>query len=305
MSLLWTLQWQAILLLFYLRFYDPFCMCDKVNIPYYIDNKKKHEHTLHYFPRQSTLVCDVCALEGGSEYLYVCLLCDFIVHKRCTDLPYVIKVSCHDHRLAFTPKLPYKEWTTNCGVCHTKIYENYGEYSCRMKGCVYAMHSRCAMQSGVCDGKELEGEPEEETYKNTKMYEEKGDGIIQHLSHLIHLMRLEENFHDDTNNCQACIRLFYDDGNVYRCMKCDFIILHESCAYMPRVKQSMLNVHRLFLSLDYTTRWFECKRCYRYSCGFAYVCPLEVSRLELDIFCASISEPFDYHSHPHPLFISE
>ncbi|KAG7600793.1 DC1 [Arabidopsis thaliana x Arabidopsis arenosa] len=273
-----------------------------------IDNPKRHKHTLHYFPRKSGLFCDVCALVDDSDYLYVCLLCDFIVHKRCVYLPYVIKVSRHNHRLTFTPNLPSEEPTvTDCGVCHAKINENYGEYSCTKKGCVYAVHSRCAMQSDVCDGKKLEGEPEE-VYEDTKMFEEKGDGIIQHQSHPRHQLRLEKIFHDESHHCQACRRPSYDHGgNVYRCMQCDDFIFHESCAYLPRTKQFMLHVHPLTLDPSYNfIDWFQCGKCYRYSCGFRYACvrvPCDFFPV-LDTLCASICEPFDHHSHPHSLFIT-
>lgn len=273
-----------------------------------IDNPKRHKHTLYYFSRISALVCDVCGLEGSIDYLYVCLLCDFIVHKRCVHLPFVIKVSRHDHRLAFTPNLPYKD-STDCGVCHKKIKKNYGEYSCRKEGCVYAVHSRCIMQSNVCDGKELEGEPEE-TYENTKMFEEVGDGIIQHSTHQDHQLRLEESLHNESKHCQACRLPSYYDDNVYRCLQCDDFILHEFCAYMPRVKQFMLHVHPLTLDLEYTKSWFLCRKCYRVSCGYAYVCRLHphhnncICLWRFDILCASICEPFFHHSHPHPLFIT-
>ncbi|XP_010423957.1 PREDICTED: uncharacterized protein LOC104708996 [Camelina sativa] len=277
-----------------------------------VDSPKRHKHTLHYFPRNSGLVCDVCALVDGSDYSYVCLLCDFFVHKRCLDLPYVIKVSRHDHRLAFTPTLPYKEptKTTDCGVCHATINENYGGYSCTREGCVYALHSRCAMQSDVCDRKELEGEPEE-VYEDTKMFEEKGDGVIQHRSHPLHLLRLENISHHESKPCQAC-RLpsnycGHGHGDVYRCLQCDDFILHKSCAYLPRVVQFMLHVHPLTLELSYTTTGFRCVKCHRYSSGFAFVCHLRgwcEYYWVVDTLCASICEPFHHHSHSHPLFVT-
>lgn len=278
-------------------------ICSRKPTSLTIDNPKRHKHTLHYFPRKSTLACDVCGLvdDDYSHLLYACLLCDFFVHKRCIDLPYLIKVSRHNHRLAFTPSNPFKE-SADCGVCYQKIDINYGEYSC-VKGCVYSMHSRCALRRDVSDGKELEGEPEE-TYENTKLFEDKGDGVILHQSHPCHLIKLEKQFHDENKHCHACMIPFFDDGNVYRCMQyCDFI-LHESCAYILRVKQFMLHIHPLILELGYTTSCFMCKKCGRYSCGFAYVCPIEGCDWKLDTLCASICDPFNHHSHPHPLFIT-
>ncbi|KAF8098170.1 hypothetical protein N665_0272s0036 [Sinapis alba] len=275
-------------------------VCARKPTPLTIDNQKRHEHTLKYFSRRkTTLVCDVCALVDDSDYLYVCLLCDFIVHKQCVNLPYVIKVSRHGHRLGFIPNISYKE-STDCGLCHAKINGNYGGYYCT-KGCLYALHSRCAMRNDVCDGKELEGEPEE-TYENNKMFEEIADGIIMHQSHQAHQMSLNKKFHDDNKHCQACRLPLYNEGNVYRCMQyCDFII-HESCAYIPRVKQFMLHVHPLILNI--CKSWFQCRKCGYFSCGFAYVCPIEGCYWTIDTLCAFVCEPFDHYSHPHPLFVT-
>ncbi|CAH8362853.1 unnamed protein product [Eruca vesicaria subsp. sativa] len=272
-----------------------FCSRNRTSLT--IDNPKRHKHTLHYFPRKSTLACDVCGLvDKYVHILYTCLLCDFLVHRRCIGLPYVIKVSRHSHRLAFTPGNPFKEEPDDCGVCYQKIDINYGQYSC-VKGCVYAMHSGCALRRDVSDGKELEGEPEEETYdeNNNKMFEDKGDGVIHHEGHPCHdLMKLEkQQLHDHENKrCQACmLPLCDDDGNnVYRCIQhCDFF-LHESCANLPRVKQFMLHVHPLILEIRTSaTGHFLCEKCQRYSCGFAYVCPNEgCDDWKLDTLCASI-----------------
>lgn len=159
------------------------------------------------------------------------------------------------------------------------------------------------MKSNICDGKELEGEPEE-TYENTIMLEEKGDGIIQHLAHPRHHLRLENNAHDKSRHCQACKLPSYYDGNVYRCLQCDEFILHKSCAYIPRIKKFMLHPHPLTIDFKYTSGWFRCGKCYRYSCGYAYECRQCDLIGKFDIFCASINEPFVYHSHPHPLFVT-
>lgn len=93
----------------------PACAGKKTSLTIY--NPKRHKHTLHYFPRILALGCDACGLEGNIhiDYLYVCLLCDFIVHRYCVYLPFVIKVSGHRHRLAFTPNLPCKK-SNDCGV---------------------------------------------------------------------------------------------------------------------------------------------------------------------------------------------
>ncbi|KAL1218273.1 Protein VACUOLELESS GAMETOPHYTES [Cardamine amara subsp. amara] len=277
-----------------------FCAINPTSLT--IDNPKRHEHTLLYIPRKSNMVCDVCGSEKESRYLYACLQCDFMVHKDCVSFPYVIQVSRHSHRLTFTPSIPYKEWT-NCGVCQKKINENYGKYSC-IKGCAFAVHTRCALRNDVCDGRELEG-VSEEVYENTKMFDEEGDGIMRHTSHLTHhqmrLGKMIERVYDEIKQCEMCLLPFVDDSRVYRCLQCDFN-LHESCAYLPRVKQFMLHAHPLILKTPTVTR-FQCRKCHRYSCGFRYVCD-QGCYWKLDTLCASICEPFDHHSHPHSLFIT-
>ncbi|KAL1216359.1 Protein VACUOLELESS GAMETOPHYTES [Cardamine amara subsp. amara] len=238
----------------------PFCAINPTSLTIY--NPKRHEHTLLYIPRKSNMVCDVCGSEKEIGYLYACLQCDFMVHKDCVSFPYVIQVSRHSHRLTFTPSIPYKEWN-NCGVCQENINGHYGKYSC-IKGCAFAVHTRCALRSDVCDGRELKG-VSEEAYENTKMFDEEGDGIIRHKSHPTdHQMRLGkmiERVYDEIKQCEMCLLPFVDDGRVYRCLQCDFN-LHESCAYLPRVKQFMLHAHPLILKTQLVTR-FRCTKCDR------------------------------------------
>ncbi|CAL9225440.1 unnamed protein product, partial [Arabidopsis halleri] len=38
-----------------------------------INNPKRHEHMLHYFPRKASLTCDVCALDDSKYCFYSCL----------------------------------------------------------------------------------------------------------------------------------------------------------------------------------------------------------------------------------------
>ncbi|CAH8356320.1 unnamed protein product [Eruca vesicaria subsp. sativa] len=174
-----------------------------------INHPKRHDHTLIYFPRKNSLVCDICALGDDKCFIYICYQCDFVVHKLCLNLPTTIRISRHDHRLSFTPSLSNEDWS--CGVCRKTVDKNYGEYSC-VKGCDYAVHSKCATRRDLWDGKELEGEPEIE-YEELKTFEEIGDGIIQHFSHPKHHMKLEKESDkvDDEKWCQACILPIYEE----------------------------------------------------------------------------------------------
>ncbi|CAL9242578.1 unnamed protein product [Arabidopsis halleri] len=125
-----------------------------------LEQPKWHEHTLAQFPRKTSLTCNICALTHSSCPFYICPPCDFVVHQKCISLPRVIRISRHFHRIYFTNS--FDQGVRCCGVCRRKIDNDYGGYSCNKDGCSYAAHSKCATQSNVWDGKELEGEPEED-----------------------------------------------------------------------------------------------------------------------------------------------
>ncbi|CAH8328136.1 unnamed protein product [Eruca vesicaria subsp. sativa] len=278
---------------------DPVCAQTPLSLLY---NPSRHEHDLTIFPRKVDLTCDLCGVFGSKSLLCVCLQCDFIIHTSCISLPFVIKISRHDHRLSFTYSLL---GIFSCGVCRQKVDGNYGKYSC-MKDCTYVVHSKCATRKDVWDGKELKGEPEDE-YENLNSFEVIGDGIIQHFSHSHHMM-----FETNTTNivygeeklCQACVLPFYG-GGVYKCVKskCDFV-LHEACANLPRKKQHMAHPYPFILQVSDTENIFFCGYCDRFSFGLRYVCNKGSESISIDLRCAAISEPFDQQCHRHPLFLS-
>lgn len=283
-------------------FLDPVCANKKEFSA--INNLKRHEHTLHYFPKQASVTCDVCASNDNKCCFYICLQCDFVVHRTCIDLPRVILIPFHNHRLSFAYSLPSEDWS--CGVCRRKMNENYGAYSCT-KSCAYAVHSRCATQRDVWDGKELEDEPEEVlVHDNFQSFEEIGDGVIRHFSHAHHHMRLveddSERVFDGKQVCQACMLPLYD-GNVYSCMQCDFV-LHEECANLSRKKYSVVHPHRLILKpTPPIERYLACPFCGEFSCGFRYMCVEGCDSFYVDVVCASLPDLLNHPSHPHPLFL--
>ncbi|XP_006297238.2 uncharacterized protein LOC17892041 [Capsella rubella] len=268
-----------------------------------IDNPKKHMHTLFYFPRKGSMICDVCSFSDQSSLVYSCTQCDFLTHMNCVYFPCVIKISRHQHRLSFiSSPTPGKWW---CGVCRGKIDINYGRYSC-VKGCNYGVHSKCATRKDVWDGKELEGTPEDEYEEDiTKSFYEISDGIIQHFSHPDHHMRLNaetDRAFDENKYCQACT-LPVCDGIIYNCMQCEFV-LHQECAHLPRKKQHATHPHPLSLQVEHQDGWFTCEACDRRSNGFGYLCCERDCDYMLDMCCASIDEPFDHPHHPHPLYLT-
>ncbi|XP_024003658.1 uncharacterized protein LOC18010291 [Eutrema salsugineum] len=281
-------------------FMHPVCMMKP--ILFVIDQPKRHNHPLTFFPRQTSLTCNVCGLLRKSSLTYVCLICNFVAHKDCMYFPHIIKISRHHHRISYTSSLQSREWS--CGVCRQRVDCDYGAYTCD-KCSDYAVHSRCALGKNVWDGEELEGVPEEDDVtQDARPFDIISEGVILHFLHDHHL-RFEVNIlYDENKLCQACVLPIFE-GNYYSCIECEFI-LYETCAMAPRRIQHALHPHLLILKIatEYENGYFECNACDRICGGFVYECYIEDCEFDLDVRCALISEPFDYKVHEHPLFLA-
>ncbi|KAL9817548.1 putative chromatin regulator PHD family [Arabidopsis thaliana] len=270
-----------------------------------LDQPKWHEHTLTQFPRKTSVTCNVCSLAYSSCPFYICPPCDFVVHQKCLSLPRVIRISRHFHRIYFT--LSFDQGVRCCGVCRRKIDNDYGGYSCKKDGCSYVAHSKCATQSNVWDGKELEGEPEEDI-NEIEPFVTLRDGSIRHFSHEHHRLKLDENTSRDYNEnklCQACITPIYF-GNVYSCMQCDFS-LHEECAKLSRKTHHPVHPHLLTLvgKSDIMDATKSCSVCpWKCTTGFFYECRERECRFKVHVQCATIYEPLVHESHMDPLFLT-
>ncbi|KAL1217168.1 Protein VACUOLELESS GAMETOPHYTES [Cardamine amara subsp. amara] len=273
----------------------------------YIDHLKWHEHRLALFPRQTSLTCNLCTLDNSTSAFYTCPPCNFVAHRSCISLPHVIRISRHYHRISYTSSFDQGDWS--CGVCRTRIDNDYGVYSCIKGSCSYAVHSKCATQSNVWDGVELEGEPEDIEEEEVEPFVKISDGIIQHFRHQHHHLRLDENIgrdYDENKQCQACVMPIYT-GNFYSCMQCDFI-LHEDCAKLSRKIHHPIHPHILTLvgyKEGVTRRNIKCSACPRFcTAGFFYGCSKKGCRFKLHVQCTTISEPLVHESHMHPLFLT-
>ncbi|XP_024010122.1 uncharacterized protein LOC18014405 isoform X2 [Eutrema salsugineum] len=274
-----------------------------------IDHPKWHEHTLSLFPRRAFLTCNLCALSDASSPIYMCPPCDFVVHLRCMKLPRVIRISRHPHRISFTPSFSDNQGDWSCGVCRKHIDNDYGGYSCNKNDCSYAAHSRCATQSNVWDGIDLDGVPEDIEEEVEEPFLRISHGIIQHFSHQQHHLRLDDNTggdYDDNKECQACVTPIYF-GKFYSCVECDFI-LHEACANLSRKIHHPIHPHLLTLvgGCDGVPNFYDnCSACL-WSCiaGFFYECGKEGCSFKLHVQCATVSEPLVQESHNHPLFLT-
>ncbi|XP_019094674.1 PREDICTED: uncharacterized protein LOC104758330 isoform X1 [Camelina sativa] len=293
-------------------------LCVKDSPPLTIKNLKSHDHTLTLFPRKLPLPCDACgfSLDARNDSVYSCLICNYMVHRRCIYLPRVIKITRHQHRLSYTSSLVPSGDELSCGVCRKLVDVNYGQFSCN-KGCHYAVHSKCATNNEVWDGKDLEGVPEEEE-EDVEPFVRTDEETIQHFSHDHHYLKIHHaNDNHGNKFCEACILPITVSDSFYSCVQCDFV-LHETCACLPRIKHHPLHKHPLTLyhlqyphikelqSKYYDLGFFVCNGCGRKCCGFMYTCCEKDCVFQLDARCASLPDPIihDCHPHKHPLFFN-
>ncbi|XP_010466941.1 PREDICTED: uncharacterized protein LOC104747067 [Camelina sativa] len=253
---------------------------------------KAHDHQLTLLPRLDSFTCNACGLKG-SRSPYVCFQCGFMIHQHCLNLPRLININRHDHRVSRTSILGVVN--SVCGVCHQKVDWTYGGYSCQ-RCPSYVVHSRCATRYDVWNGIELEGVPEE--IEDIEPFVVIDDNTIQHFSHNEHYLKLHVNgvLCDDNKRCSACSHPICLQS-FYGCMDCDFI-LHQNCAGFLRKKRHVLHNERLTL-VTTDNKFFTCHACGNMSNGFRY----QHGDIKIDVRCSSISEPFVHSSHPdHPLY---
>ncbi|ESQ39819.1 hypothetical protein EUTSA_v10000829mg [Eutrema salsugineum] len=273
-----------------------------------ITNPQSHHHPLSFFPRPLLVPCDACGLINQSDPSYACFQCSYIVHESCINLPRVIKITRHQHRLSHTPYLS-PTIRSSCRVCHKNVDNKYGQYSCNHETCSYVAHSKCATHKEVWDGRELEWEPEEpEDPENTAPFKKIGVDLIKHIchEHALRLNKYYKNVGDAQDKlCQACV-LPIDSRDFYDCIECDFS-LHEVCASLPRELDHALHKHRLVLDTspqnDYDD--MSCSVCLQRFSGFRYKCK-DKGCLISDIYrihvgCITLPDVFTHKSHEHPL----
>ncbi|KAJ4906095.1 Cysteine/Histidine-rich C1 domain family protein [Raphanus sativus] len=283
------------------------------NFPLQTINKpKSHHHPLVFYPRPLLTPCDACGLVNVLNPSYACFQCNYMVHQSCIDLPRVIKITRHQHRLSHTPYI--EAVTSPCRICYRPVDIKYGQYTCNQEDCSYVAHSKCATHENVWDGEELEWEPEKyDKSEDINPFIKVGANLIKYFSHE-HLMKLEkyDGVRDGEKQCQACV-LPIDSRDFYNCVQCDFF-LHEVCAGLLRKIDHALHVHSLVLDPSrYSTQkdygWLtECSVCSRNFSGFKYKCSekncVAQERFQIDVLCTLVPDYFTHESHDHPLFIS-
>ncbi|CAH2079193.1 unnamed protein product, partial [Thlaspi arvense] len=183
---------------------------------------------LLFFPRPFSNPCDACGFVNTLEPSYVCFQCNYMVHQSCINLPRVIKITRHPHRISYTPHIP--PTISPCKICYKTVDLKYGKYSCSHEECSYLVHSKCATHKTVWDGSELEWEPEKDldNIEDIESFKKVGVDLIKHFCHDHHLrFGKYDKVQDEDKQCQACVLSIDSQHGFYRCTQCDYY-LHEN-----------------------------------------------------------------------------
>ncbi|KAE8709724.1 hypothetical protein F3Y22_tig00110328pilonHSYRG00233 [Hibiscus syriacus] len=266
-----------------------------------IEDKSRHEHPFNLFWRQGSFICDACGTEGNN-LCYICSVCYLQVHKKCTSVPPVIKISRHNH-CVFHKYLKQETMVgkEECRICHHEVKMEYGCYCCLREDCNYFAHVNCATEDTdlyyIVDSEnldKLDEEPIESAITCVIEWNENGDATkIIHFSHE-HCLVLEDIIEEDDKHCDGCTLSIL--GSFYSCLGCNFL-LHKSCAELPMKKHHWFDIHLLNLESNCI---FTCDICLQQCCGFVYNC--DECELSFCLKCATIPDTLDHPSHEHPLF---
>ncbi|KAF8055797.1 hypothetical protein N665_1286s0007 [Sinapis alba] len=267
-------------------------MCMRDPPPLVVVTPTTHEHQLHLFPRHIEFTCNACGTKGDRSP-YFCFQCNFVIHGACIDLPRLININRHNHRISYTHRLGHGEW--KCKVCRKKVDGFYGAYTCS-KCLTFCVHAQCATRKDVWDMVELEGTPEEpEEIAPFKVID---DNTIKHFSH-DHNLRInkEGEILQETVLCEACTFQICSEP-FYNCEQCSFT-LHTKCANLPRKQRHVCDNLPLMLQKTSTVdQTSYCELCHQRFTGFRYA----NHQMSVDVRCISFPEPFVHASHPHPLY---
>ncbi|CAN6985321.1 unnamed protein product [Brassica oleracea var. botrytis] len=252
-----------------------------------ITNPKIHEHSLTYIRRKLSVRCDACGFVVTPDVfdMFGCLQCDFFLHRSCVLLPrhymktrripteYIIKLACHSHYY-LSHVFHILDDEAECGVCKGRFRSGNGGYACIDKTCHYVVHSTCATNSNVWDGidhvkRELEEGKSMSSMKNVGSY-------VKHVSFLLIWVL----------SCVARNAVLPSMKNV--------LAYHRKWIIRRYIAIVQMNINEGF---------FTCSVCKQMSCGFMYRCCQEDCWFEIDVKCASFTDPFKHTTHRCPLYL--
>ncbi|CAN7023204.1 unnamed protein product, partial [Brassica oleracea var. botrytis] len=231
---------------------------------------KAHDHQLTLLPRLDSFTCNACGLKGDRSP-YACFDCGFMIHQDCLDLPRVININRHDHRVSRTsvlgddamnsggvllplfhehPMMPWNDHMRKGDCCDCFEPQSDGYY-CKL--CDFFVHKKC--------GDEL------------------SEFIDHHPSHPDHTLRLQEKRGNTCDICESQIQ-----NLCYRCCDgCDFDVDLHCAKYPPPHVIDNFEMHPHKLTLLKKKTLFNCSaKCgktspmfgysLKFSCGLSYKC---------------------------------
>ncbi|KAL8111479.1 uncharacterized protein LOC141666898 [Apium graveolens] len=108
-----------------------------------LSHEGHQEHTLT-LQRQALFKCDAC-WEEVKDFSYVCIPCDFWIHKKCAFSPPIIpEPAYHHHALLLTYSIPeiHRFFLRFCNICGELVHVHSWLYYCHK--CTYFAHMKCA-----------------------------------------------------------------------------------------------------------------------------------------------------------------
>ncbi|XP_017233804.1 uncharacterized protein LOC108207887 [Daucus carota subsp. sativus] len=216
-----------------------------------ISHQGHPEHTLT-LQRQALFSCNAC-YERTEDYSYVCLPCDFWIHKKCAASPPIIPAPTYHHHpltLIFSVPLQHRYFFRDCAVCKEWIPTRSWSYYCHK--CTFFVHLNCST-STISFQDEMEENAIVHNGSDLVQFPLPGveslfDLIITrgHWSHEEHPLELlqftvswDDNDEDDNNEnnadkrasiCDGCVQpITISHPSYYACVECGFF-LHSFCA---------------------------------------------------------------------------
>ncbi|XP_021829259.1 uncharacterized protein LOC110769568 [Prunus avium] len=255
---------------------------------------ENHHHKFRLSRRKDMeFNCDVCGMKG-SNTVYICSICQLLVHKYCTSLPGHVRTRAHPHPLMLRWSVERIIYTSGevCKLCYTNMDKSRGFYYC--EPCRYIAHNTCAVKESIGDDDEIGASKADVAQQQITS----GDlqDKIKHFSHQQHFLTLIIGHHEE-----VIIRCAEEEQQ-----KCHFF-LHTNCARLPSERLHPFHPqHPLILlskapSIDGV---FECDMCNTLSQGFVYSC--EKCNFYLDLQCNLLPDSLEHKAHYyHPLILNK
>ncbi|CAL8169922.1 unnamed protein product [Prunus armeniaca] len=273
-----------------------------------------HKFTLHRKPAQ--LPCEVCGEDRvrGNIYnkysaaMYLCSICQLLVHGCCSWLPTHIKTAQHQHRLKLTwwfedtfPKIQ-----NFCDLCYKNMDNIRAVYYCEHECCSYVAHNYCVT---LC----YEAVEDSAAADDDRIINNQIQFQIDHFSHP-HVLALINSDHqdngDDDNDriitCNGCMRPITKIDAFYSCTEqesCPFF-LHTACAQSPKkvlfpFVTGQCELHPRVHSIGGV---FKCSMCRTFGQGFVYF-EFNNPFFHFDLHCTILwkQKALKHEAHVHTL----